>query len=125
MRNISLKWIAGAAFTISQSVSAAPITDVVVVGNQEWAQVSLFTNNSWNAINTQCPAGVCGHTSSVNEWDLDGWTWASIDAVQGLFNAFSGSTGTAPTTFFEKAGAGIWCFVATHFCGPHSQRFFV
>ena len=114
MRNTSLKWIVGLLFAISQSVSAAPITDVVVVGSQQWAQVNLFTNNSWNEINTQCPSGVCGALSKVNGWDLIGWTWASIDSVQELFNSYTARTDVAPFSYGEIESAWAPLFLS-HF----------
>jgi hypothetical protein len=90
MKNALLKWVAGLAVAVSQVVSAAPITDTFIVVSQEWAQVDLFFDNSWNDLNAQCPGGVYSAASALNGYDLDGWTWASIDTVQGLFNAFTG-----------------------------------
>ena len=69
---------------------AIPVTDTVVVGNQEWAQVKLFTNVSWKDINFQCPLGVCTSTSKVGVYSLEGWTWASALSVQELFNTYTG-----------------------------------
>ena len=60
----------------SQSATAVPITDTVIVGDKEWAQVVLFTSLSWNDMNAVCPAGVCG-VGTLNGFDMDGWTWAS------------------------------------------------
>lgn len=83
--------------------SAGPIgaADIVIVGGQEWAQVDLFTNNSWNTINGQCPAGACSPGSTINGYDLDGWTWASNDAVQALFDSFTGQLSSAPSAYSE------------------------
>ncbi len=76
------------------NASAVPIStaDIVNVGGQEWAQVNLFTNNSWDAINAQCPGGTCLTTSTINGYDLDGWAWASIYDVKALFEIFTGTT---------------------------------
>lgn len=91
---LSLKKTCAVVLTValSQAVSAMPITgiDTVTVGTQEWAQLDLFTNVSWNEINAQCEGGVCGPTSQINGWDLDGWTWASDDAVVALYEEFAG-----------------------------------
>jgi hypothetical protein len=71
------KWIAVLAVVAAQHVSAGlVITDTVTVGSQQWAQVGLFTDNSWNTINAQCPGGVCLSTGEINGWDLDDWRWA-------------------------------------------------
>ena len=85
------------------NASAGPIgaADIVTRGGQEWAQVDLFTNNSWATINAQCPSGICSSTAEVNGWDLDEWTWASIDEVQTLFNSFTGQTTVAPGFYGE------------------------
>jgi PEP-CTERM motif-containing protein len=96
-----IKWLAGAAIAISQSVSAAPITDTVIVGTQEWAQVDLFTNVSWATLNSQCPGGVCSLASTVNGYDLNGWTWASVQDVQTMFDVFTGQSTPAPTRYIE------------------------
>lgn len=96
-----IKWLAGAAIAISQAVSAGPITDTVIVGTQEWAQVDLFTNVSWSTLNSQCPGGVCSLSSTVNGYDLNGWTWASIQEVQSMFNVFTGQSTPAPSRYFE------------------------
>jgi hypothetical protein len=79
-----------------------PITDTVIADGKEWAQVNLFTNKeyalvpsylwtrlSWSAIDAICPSsggGVCN--GSLNGWDMTGWTWASVDEVNSLFNSY-------------------------------------
>jgi hypothetical protein len=106
------KWIAALAVVASQNVWATPVTDTVIVDGQEWAQVDLFTNNSWNTINAQCPSGVCGATSTINGWDLDGWTWASVYEVQTLFNTFTGQATVAPGAYSEANSAWAPQFLA-------------
>lgn len=101
VKNALFKWIAGLTVAVSQAAWAVPITDTVIVGTQEWAQVSLFSNVSWNAVSTQCPGGVCSASSTLNGYDLSGWNWASVDAVQSLFNTFTGQTNLAPNQYFE------------------------
>lgn len=71
----------------SAAAYAMPVTDTVIVNGTEWAQPSLFVNNSWNDINAQCPGGVCGASSVLNNWSLSGWTWASATEVGALFAA--------------------------------------
>lgn len=77
---------------------AVPITDTVLVGGREWAQPADFKAFSWNTVNQQCPGLVCAVGSSLNNYQLEGWTWASVDDVQSLFNAYIGLNLVAPTT---------------------------
>ena len=85
------------------NASAVPIgaADIVTRGGQEWAQVDLFTGFSWNEMNAQCPGGVCTATAQLNSWDLDGWSWATVDEVQALFNSFTGQATVAPGSYVE------------------------
>lgn len=76
---------------------ATPITQTVTVGTKEWAQVNLFTGLSWDDINLVCPAGVCG-ASTLNGFDMDGWTWASQAEVgDDLFMPFTTHPGGVAT----------------------------
>ena len=58
---------------------------------------TLLTNTGWDQMNAQCPAGVCGAGSTLNGYDLDGWTWASQAEVGGLFAAVSPHSGGVET----------------------------
>jgi hypothetical protein len=79
----------------SRLASSAPILDSVLIDGREWAQPDLFLGAdtfpgvSWNQINSECPAGVCGNTSELNGWHLSGWTWAGVDDVDGLFDHYA------------------------------------
>jgi len=103
------------AVVVSQTSWAVPIpgNNIVVVGGQEWAQVDMFSNSSWDTINAQCPAGVCSTGSVVNGWHLDGWKWASLDDVQLLFNVFTGLSTTAPGVVEERGSSWAPLFIAT------------
>ena len=70
------------ASVFAQSAHSTPITDTVLVGGQEWAQASLFTNLSWAAMNTACPSGVC--SGQLNGFDMAGWKWASTGDVANM-----------------------------------------
>lgn len=70
---------------VSAQTWAIPITDTVIVGNNEWAQPNLFTGVSWNAVNGICAGGPCG-AGALNTWDMEGWNWADAAAVAGLFS---------------------------------------
>ena len=68
-----------------------PITNYVSVGDQQWAQPDDFINFSWWSIAAACPAGACSGT--LAGLDMDGWTFASVDAVNGLFNTYIAAAG--------------------------------
>lgn len=65
-----------------------PAPDIIAVDGREWYQPYLFTEFSWSDINSVCPAGKCA--GMLNGYDLTGWTWASINDVNQLFNYYIG-----------------------------------
>jgi hypothetical protein len=71
-----------------------PYQDIITVDGKEWLQPYLFTNLSWNDINAICPEGVCA--GLLNGYDMSGWTWASIDDANALFNHYIGSDELGP-----------------------------
>lgn len=77
------------------------ISDVVSVAGKEWAQVDLFTNLTWYHMNTVCPEGLCA--GILNGYDMTGWTWASIEDINTLFNYYIGSDvlGPGPEIYSE------------------------
>jgi hypothetical protein len=79
-----------------------PYKDVIAVDGKQWLQVDLFTNLSWNDINAVCPAGVC--SGVLNGIDVTGWTWASINDVNQLFNYYIGIDvmGPGPDSYQES-----------------------
>ena len=77
----------------SGAAQATPITDTVVVGDREWAQVELFAELSWLDINQVCVGGVC-NAGTLNGWDVSGWHWATVDEVGGLFSALTPHPGS-------------------------------
>lgn len=93
------------------SAAAAPITDTVVVGDLEWAQVSLFAGLSWNDINNVCPDGTCAGT--LNGLEVDGWTWAAPVAVAELFAATTDYSGNVSDTLLEQNSAWAPAFFET------------
>lgn len=88
----------------SNSASAIPITgaDTMVVDGTAWVQADLFFDLSWDDINAVCVGGVCG-AGTLNGYDVEGWSWASADKVNSLFNYYIGSPqlGPGPDTFFD------------------------
>jgi hypothetical protein len=68
-------------------------SNTVIRGNREWLQPAAFTNLSWNDISAVCPAGEC--SGNLNGIDLNGWTWASVDQVNALFNSYLADAGVS------------------------------
>jgi hypothetical protein len=66
-----------------------PYKDMITVDGKEWLQPKLFLNLSWKDINAVCPEGVCAGV--LNEINMNGWTWASFDDINALFNYYIGS----------------------------------
>jgi len=65
-------------------------SDTIVASGRVWAQVDLFTNVSWEQISAVCPQGVCAGNALLNGRDMTGWTWATVDDLNALFNFYIG-----------------------------------
>jgi hypothetical protein len=76
----------------------------VEVDGQEWLQPAAFTGLSWNQIDAVCPSetGVC--EGVLKGYNLSGWTWASVDDLNALFNHYIGSNQMGPGPDFFMAG---------------------
>ena len=68
--------------------------NVILVNGKEWLQPSLIKGLSWNEINEVCPEGTCSGT--LNGYDMNGWTWASVDDIYALFNFYFGADVLGP-----------------------------
>lgn len=92
------------AYTVWASVAqaATPITDTVIVDGKEWAQVEFFAPALWADINAVCPGGACTNGGTLQGYDMTGWTWATINDVNSLFNHYIGSPelGPGPDEYF-------------------------
>jgi cell wall-associated NlpC family hydrolase len=101
-------WVAEQLLDRVGNQPGIPITDTVTVNSKEWAQPDLFTGLSWNGINAVCPApsGVCNGT--LKGYDVTGWTWASREEVQSLFNYFIGSDVLGPSTCCHQEVDSSW-----------------
>jgi len=99
------------AFACSAKTSlAAPITsaDIVVASGLQWAQVDLFGNLSWNDINAACPLGHCTEGSELNGYTMTGWSWASWDDVQPLFNTYLSAAGLTGDDLLGPGGSAVF-----------------
>jgi len=84
------------------SVHAA-LQSPVTVGGTEWLQPLDFVSYSWNDISTVCNSttGVC--SGSLGGSDLTGWTWASVDDMNALFNYYIGTLVMGPGPSLNSA----------------------
>jgi hypothetical protein len=87
-----------------------PYQNIIAVDGREWIQPVLFTNLSWNDINAVCFAdtGVC--SGVLNDRDVTGWTWASVDDVNALFNHYIGrdELGPGPDRYHAESSGAPW-----------------
>lgn len=88
-------------------------SDVIQVGNILLAQPDLFVGVSWADMAAACPGGVCNNY--LNGVDLRGWTWASLDDMNGLFNLYIGAL---------EMGPGPDLYSETPFTGALNAAFF-
>lgn len=105
MRQLTPIVIILTALGYSLPSTAETITDTVLVGDREWAQVDLFTGLSGDTISRVCPAGNCaaGTGELLNNWDMSGWSWAGVDEVQQLFSTISPYTSDSPEFAAENS----------------------
>lgn len=82
--------------------SAAP----VIVNGRMWLQPTEFVNLSWDKISERCSAST-GQCSGAleNGKSVDGYIWASVDDVNGLFNFLISGNASSPMsgqTFYTQ-----------------------
>lgn len=90
----------------ARTTPAAPITKTVIVNGNEWAQPIEFLALKRSEIAAVCPAGVC--SGSLNGFDMNGWTWASSDDVNALFNHYIGSDELGPGPDWADLPSIFW-----------------
>jgi PEP-CTERM motif len=72
---------------------AAPI---VTVDGRDWLQPLDFVTLSWNDISSKCDATTGACTGILGATDVTGYTWASVDDVNSLFNFIVGNNTLGP-----------------------------
>ncbi|NQX88664.1 MAG: hypothetical protein HRT77_08360 [Halioglobus sp.] len=96
---------AAVILTATTSASAAIIT----VNDQGWSQPDLFLDYSYNQFADVCDlnTGACSGQLSGGE-DLTGYTWASVEDINALFNSLLGTDllGPGPSSYTESAS--VW-----------------
>jgi hypothetical protein len=97
-----------AALSISVWAAQAQAAPVNVDGTL-WYQPAELTNYSYSDFASVCSTatGVCAGSLPAAGPDLTGWTWASIDEVNALFNYFIGSAqlGPGPDEYSQQGSA--------------------
>ena len=75
--------------------------DSVIRDGKEWLQPADFDSLTWYEIDTVCPEGACD--GELNGIDVTGYTWASVDDMNALFNSYGVSppVGPGPDIYFE------------------------
>jgi len=92
-----------AVFTVDNGM---PISDTLTVEGREWAQLDVLTGVSWNEMNAVCPRGMC--SGRLNNYDMTGWIWASVDDVNELFNFYIGTASLGPGPDRLESYTSIW-----------------
>lgn len=65
---------------------AGPMSaNAVIIGSNDWRQLTETGGFSWNQISTVCDANTGACAGSLGAVSFDGWTWADNTAIQGLF----------------------------------------
>lgn len=112
MRNI-IRMVALVVAGWTGSASAALMSPIGVDGT-DWLQPVDFVGYSWNDLASVCDptTGIC--IGSLGAEDLTGWTWASVDDVNALFNFYLGSNilGPGPEDYGEVDSSWAPAFFA-------------
>lgn len=58
----------------------------VIVGDREWRQLTDTINLAWSEVASVCNSSTGACSGSIGGVSFDGWTWASIEDVQELFD---------------------------------------
>ncbi|MCP3883062.1 MAG: hypothetical protein GY701_32385 [Sulfitobacter sp.] len=68
--------------------STAALAQPVIKDGKEWLQPADFVNLSWDDVAVVCDPGTGACSGTLGTTDVTGYTWASVDDVKGLFNAY-------------------------------------
>lgn len=98
---------AGTAYAAGVEITGA---DTLIVDGNQWAQVDLFINLSWNDVNAACPSGICAAGVTLNGYDMSSWTWASVTELESLFINYDASLGalSAPENPYIEDIGSTW-----------------
>jgi hypothetical protein len=93
MSKIIRRFMAVLVLTAWAGSTSAALLPPVSVNGKEWLQPLDFTSYSWNTISTVCNTTTGACNGSLGGNDMTGWTWADVDAVNGLFNTYISDAG--------------------------------
>lgn len=94
-------------FTIlSQATPSWGQVGNVIREGKEWLQPADFSLLTWFEINAVCPEGVCN--GELNGIDVTGYTWASVDDVNALFNSYGVSPPMGPGPDIRLEWPSTW-----------------
>ena len=86
----------------------------VIVDEKEWRQVSETAGFTWAEVASVCDPTTGGCSSSLGGIEFNGWTWASVEDLNGLFNSYipgsSNNIGPGPDEFKEANSVAIPLF---------------
>jgi hypothetical protein len=93
-------WFLAIALALQTSTSSA---QSVVRDGKEWLQPVDFDGLSWDEVNAVCPAPAGACAGTLNGINVTGYTWASVDDMNVLFNSYgiSPPLGPGPDIYFE------------------------
>ncbi len=85
--------------------STAALAQPVIKDGKEWLQPVDFVNLSWNDVALVCDpdTGLCD--GELNSIDVTGYTWASVDDVNGLFNTYGVTPPLTSPTQYKEVGS--------------------
>lgn len=88
----------------------------LTVDGKEWLRPSLFTGLSYDDIVAACPGGVCGNGAVILGQTMNDFVLASVDDVNGLFNAIIGGTPLVGPSGYSEIDS-IWGPILTTMFG--------
>ncbi len=100
--------LVGLLVSLGAGPTTAAMLPPVAVNGLEWLQPVDFIGYTWGAINTVCDATTGSCNGALGDNDLTGWTWASVDDINGLFNYYIGSLALGPGPDFTSAPFTDW-----------------
>lgn len=71
-----------------------PDSKIVTVNGREWIRPRMFNGVQWSEIASLCLPGPC--SGVLRGFDISGWTWASLEDINALFNYYIGSDELGP-----------------------------
>lgn len=72
---------------LATALLGAPMgAQAVIVGAYDWRELTETTGFSWDQVSTVCDSLTGACSGSLGTTSFDGWTWADVPAIRGLFD---------------------------------------